>query len=107
VTDKTGFTAVTTQQIWPDHPEKVFATTAEFADANPRTVKAMLRSSRPASAIDKMDNWPHVAEAAARPYQHAARGDPRAPARALRLRRRPHRRRSAVKDVLRPRHQLP
>jgi nitrate/nitrite transport system substrate-binding protein len=68
VTDKIGFTVTTTQQIWKDHPEKVFATSAEFADKNPRTVKAMLRALTEASQyIDQMDNRPHVAEVVARP----------------------------------------
>lgn len=68
VTDKIGFTAVTTQEIWKDHPEKVFAMTADFADKNPKTVKAMLRALGEASAfIDVMDNRPRVAEVIARP----------------------------------------
>jgi len=68
VTDKIGFTAITTQQIWKDHPEKVFAMTADFADKNPKTVKAMLRALSEASQfIDVMDNRPRVAEVIARP----------------------------------------
>ena len=31
IADGIGFTAITTQQIWKDHPEKVLAFTAEFA----------------------------------------------------------------------------
>ena len=37
-----GFTAITSQQIWPDHPEKVAAFTASFAAAQPATVTAAL-----------------------------------------------------------------
>ncbi|WP_374403632.1 CmpA/NrtA family ABC transporter substrate-binding protein [Niveibacterium sp.] len=41
IMDKIGFTAVTTQDIWTDHPEKVLGTTAEFAQKNPNTARAM------------------------------------------------------------------
>jgi len=40
IADGIGFTAVTTQQMWKDHPEKVCAFTEDFAGRNPRTVKA-------------------------------------------------------------------
>ena len=43
ITDGIGYTAVTTQQIWRDHPEKVCAFAEEFALRNPRTVKAVSR----------------------------------------------------------------
>lgn len=36
-----GFTAVTTQSIWPDHPEKVLGTTAAFVERYPNTARAM------------------------------------------------------------------
>jgi nitrate/nitrite transport system substrate-binding protein len=68
VADDIGYTAVTTQQIWPDHPEKVFALTADFADKNPKTVKALLRALTESSQyIDKMENRPHVAEIVSKP----------------------------------------
>ena len=35
IADGIGFTAITTQDIWKDHPEKVCAFTAEFAEKNP------------------------------------------------------------------------
>jgi len=41
IADDIGFTSLNTQDIWKDHPEKVCAFTAEFADKNPRTVKAV------------------------------------------------------------------
>ncbi|MCX9157842.1 ABC transporter substrate-binding protein [Niveibacterium sp. 24ML] len=41
IMDKIGFTAVTTQDIWTDHPEKVLGTTAEFVQKNPNTARAM------------------------------------------------------------------
>src|SRR5678816_4056095 len=43
IADGIGFTAVTTQQIWRDHPEKVLAFTEEFASKNPKTVRAVMR----------------------------------------------------------------
>src|SRR6186713_1701866 len=57
IEDGIGFTAVTTQQLWKDHPEKVCAFTEEFADKNPRTVKAVLKALHEASVwLDKMEN---------------------------------------------------
>jgi len=41
IVDNIGFTAVTTQDIWTDHPEKVLGTTAEFVAKNPNTARAM------------------------------------------------------------------
>jgi nitrate/nitrite transport system substrate-binding protein len=41
IMDKIGFTGVTTQDIWQDHPEKVLGTTAEFVQKNPNTARAM------------------------------------------------------------------
>ena len=41
IMDKIGFTAVTTQDIWVDHPEKVLGTTAEWTARNPSTARAM------------------------------------------------------------------
>jgi nitrate/nitrite transport system substrate-binding protein len=41
IIDKIGFTAVTTQDIWTDHPEKVLGTTADWVAKNPNTARAM------------------------------------------------------------------
>jgi len=41
IMDKIGFTAVTTQDIWQDHPEKVLGTTADWVAKNPNTARAM------------------------------------------------------------------
>jgi len=41
IVDKIGFTAVTSQDIWVDHPEKVLGTTAEFVGKYPNTARAM------------------------------------------------------------------
>ena len=63
ITDGIGYTAVTTQQIWRDHPEKVCAFAEEFALRNPRTVKAVLKALHESSVyIDKLENRPRVAE---------------------------------------------
>lgn len=68
ISDGIGFTAITTQEMWPDHPEKVCGFTEEFANRNPRTVKAVLKALHLASLhIDKLDNRPGVAEVISRP----------------------------------------
>ena len=41
IADGIGFTAITTQDIWKDHPEKVLGCTADFVKQNPNTVRAM------------------------------------------------------------------
>ncbi|HTJ92246.1 MAG TPA: CmpA/NrtA family ABC transporter substrate-binding protein [Pararobbsia sp.] len=38
----TGFTAATSQDVWPDHPEKVLACTADFAARHPDTARALV-----------------------------------------------------------------
>ena len=40
IVDKIGFTAVTTQAIWTDHPEKVLGTSSDFVTRNPNTARA-------------------------------------------------------------------
>jgi nitrate/nitrite transport system substrate-binding protein len=65
--DQIGFTATTTQEIWKDHPEKALAFTAEFAEKNPRTVKAALKAVHEASTwLDDMKNRPEQAEIVSR-----------------------------------------
>jgi nitrate/nitrite transport system substrate-binding protein len=68
IADGIGFTAITTQEIWKDHPEKVCAFTAEFAEKNPRTVKAVLKALHEASVwLDELRNRPEQAAIVARP----------------------------------------
>jgi len=63
VADDIGFTSINTQGIWKDHPEKVCAFTAEFADKNPKAVKAVLKALHEASVwLDKMENRPEQAQ---------------------------------------------
>ena len=49
IADEIGYTSITSQGIWKDHPEKVCAFTAEFADDNPKGVKAVLKGLNEAS----------------------------------------------------------
>lgn len=68
ISDDIGFTSVTTQDIWKDHPEKVCAFTKEFADSNPKTVKAVLKALHEASVwLDNRDNRPEGCEIVSRP----------------------------------------
>src|SRR6187455_3576452 len=68
IEDKIGFTAITTQQMWKDHPEKVCAFTEEFATKNPKTVKAILKAVHLASQyLDKLENRPSVAKIVSQP----------------------------------------
>ena len=68
IEDGIGFTTVTTQQMWRDHPEKACAFTEEFAAKNPRSVKAVLKALHLASVdLDRMENRPKFAEIIARP----------------------------------------
>jgi nitrate/nitrite transport system substrate-binding protein len=41
IADKIGFTTITTQGLWKDHPEKTLGTTAEFVQKYPNTARAM------------------------------------------------------------------
>ena len=68
IKDGIGYTALTTQQMWKDHPEKVCAFTEDFANKNPKTVKAVLKALHLASQWgDKMENRPKLAEVVSRP----------------------------------------
>jgi len=68
ISDKIGFTSVSTQDIWKDHPEKVCAFTADFAEKNPKTVKAVLKGLHEASVwLDDMGNRPEQCEIVSKP----------------------------------------
>lgn len=61
--DKIGFTALTTQELWKDHPEKVLGTTAEFVQKHPNTTRAMIMAVLEASKhIDTSANRIAVAK---------------------------------------------
>lgn len=49
IMDKIGITAVTSQDIWQDHPEKVLGTTADFVKQNPNTARAVMMAILEAS----------------------------------------------------------
>src|SRR5688572_17943205 len=62
VVDGIGFTSLNTQDIWKDHPEKVCAFLEEFAEKNPRTVRAVLKALHEASVwLDDLENRPEQA----------------------------------------------
>lgn len=68
IADGIGFTAITTQQLWRDHPEKVLAFTEEFAAKNPKTVRATMRAVIEASQwLDKLENRARMAEVVSQP----------------------------------------
>jgi nitrate/nitrite transport system substrate-binding protein len=68
IADDIGYTAITTQEIWKDHPEKVCAFTKEFADKNPKTVKAVLKALHEASVwLDDMANRPEQSKIVSAP----------------------------------------
>ena len=68
INDKIGFTAVSTQDMWKDHPEKVCAFLAEFADKNPKTVKAVLKALNEASVwLDNLDHRPEQCDIVSKP----------------------------------------
>jgi nitrate/nitrite transport system substrate-binding protein len=68
ISDGIGFTAITTQEIWKDHPEKVCAFREDFAQKNPKTVKAVIKALHEASVwLDDMKNRPEQASIVSRP----------------------------------------
>jgi ABC-type nitrate/sulfonate/bicarbonate transport system substrate-binding protein len=42
VSEGSGFTAATSQDIWPDHPGKALGARADFVDANPHACRALV-----------------------------------------------------------------
>src|SRR5829696_7264298 len=63
IADGIGYTSLNTQDIWKDHPEKVCAFLGEFAEKNPKTVKAVLKALHEASVwLDKLENRPEQAK---------------------------------------------
>src|SRR5690606_271843 len=68
IADGVGYTAITSQDMWKDHPEKVCAFTEEFAQKNPKTVKAVLKALYEASVwLDDLKNRPEQAAIVSRP----------------------------------------
>ncbi|SCC57116.1 CmpA/NrtA family ABC transporter substrate-binding protein [Kosakonia oryziphila] len=57
ISDDIGFTAATTQDIWPDHPEKVLGTRADWVAKNPNSARALTAAILEASRwIDASDD---------------------------------------------------
>ncbi len=68
IADGIGFTSVTTQDMWKDHPEKVCAFTEEFAEKNPKTVKAVVKALHEASVwLDDYANRPEQCAIVSKP----------------------------------------
>jgi nitrate/nitrite transport system substrate-binding protein len=42
INDRIGFTATTSQAIWPEHPEKILGTRSEWVERNPNTARALV-----------------------------------------------------------------
>jgi nitrate/nitrite transport system substrate-binding protein len=44
INQKIGYTALTTSEMWMNHPEKAFALRADYVNANPNATKALLKA---------------------------------------------------------------
>ena len=66
--DKVSFSVASSQDVWPDHPEKVLGVTAEFVDQYPNTARALVMAMLDAAKfIDAPSNRAKVAELIASP----------------------------------------
>jgi len=66
--DKVSFSVASSQDIWPDHPEKVLGATAEFVAQHPNTARALVMAMLDAAKfIDTQANRAKVAELIASP----------------------------------------
>jgi nitrate/nitrite transport system substrate-binding protein len=62
-----GMTVITSQAIWPDHPEKVLGTTQDFARRHPHCAQALVMALLEASRfVEAPDNRAEVADVLAR-----------------------------------------
>ncbi|AFY48813.1 ABC-type nitrate/sulfonate/bicarbonate transport system, periplasmic component [Nostoc sp. PCC 7524] len=70
VTDKIGFMAALTAEIWKNHPEEYLAMRADWVDQHPKATKALLKGIMAAQQwLDNFDNRKEAAEIlAARSY---------------------------------------
>ena len=60
--ERAGFTAAASQQIWPDHPEKVLCATAAFVEDHPNAARALVTAVLEASRfVDARANRASVA----------------------------------------------
>jgi len=61
--DEVSFSVASSQDVWPDHPEKVLASSAEFVDENPNAARALVMAMLDAAKfIDAQANRSKVAE---------------------------------------------
>jgi nitrate/nitrite transport system substrate-binding protein len=65
--DRVSFSVASSQDVWPDHPEKVLGATAEFVQKNPNTARALVMVMAmamldAAKYIDTVSNRSKVAE---------------------------------------------
>lgn len=66
--DNVSFSVASSQDIWPDHPEKVLGTTAEFVEQHPNTARALVMAMLDAAKfIDTQANRAKVTELIASP----------------------------------------
>lgn len=63
IQDNVSFSVASSQDVWPDHPEKVLGATAEFVEKNPNTARALIMALLDAAKfIDTLANRAYVAE---------------------------------------------
>ena len=63
ISDRVSFSVASSQDIWPDHPEKVLGATAEFVKKNPNTARALIMAMLDAGKfVDEQANRETVAE---------------------------------------------
>ncbi|HEY0286061.1 MAG TPA: CmpA/NrtA family ABC transporter substrate-binding protein [Pseudomonas sp.] len=67
ISQKVGYTANTTGELWNNHPEKALALRADYVDANPNAAKALLKAVMEAQMFcDKPENRDEVAQICAK-----------------------------------------
>lgn len=67
IKQRIGYTAVTTGELWHNHPEKAFAMRADYVDRYPNASKALLKAVMEAQIYcDQPENSQEVAEICAR-----------------------------------------
>ncbi|WP_249977798.1 CmpA/NrtA family ABC transporter substrate-binding protein [Vreelandella olivaria] len=67
VNQEVGYSAVTTGELWPDHPEKVLSLRTDYVDANPNSTKALLMAVMEAQIYcDQPENREEVAQICSR-----------------------------------------
>lgn len=63
INNKIGYSALTTGEMWNNHPEKAFAMSAEWADKHPKATMALLKAVLEAQMwCDKLENKAEMAK---------------------------------------------